>query len=620
MSSPAPTERLVHRLRWPGWAAAGILLLGYVLTMPHGLLWFDTGELALVGATGGLGHPPGQPFYTFILSLFAQLPDPLVGMNLLSALCGAACALPVDALLRRLLGLHPAPRLATLLAVGGLMPIWTHATHIEVYSLATLLALTLLAGGAAAVQQSDARPRTWLGLGALTGLLAGVNPLFALGAAGGVGLAAVLRLRRRMVLPTLLAAVAASVVVSGTYVYAWRLAGSTHTLVWGPLETVGDWLRYLSGADYQGTEHGAWGSVPTHLVDWATWLVGQGALPLVMIGVAGWAASPSVRGFRALWAVPLAVGAAFTFTYGTYYPEVPDYTGYLLPALWLSAVGIGGLLRFVAPRRAAVLAAVLAVVGLATGERPLWKRSLGDLDLPQVLAGAWLDAAPPRAILLVESDHLVFPLMYLQGVEARRPDVVVLNVGFANSSWYWRWLFAQHPDLPQISLAAPTVPVRLRRLIDAVPDRPVISERLAWAAYLKLMPCPATWGFGLGPGCQGLVDDPAAFHDHLRVALAGPAGEEPISLRVVAYVAWRRAEGLWVLGDASGALAALRAGIAGGERLPVPPDLRRPAQAPPLVGEGAILLGHPDQNRALGQWALELMGRADDAARWRPED
>jgi hypothetical protein len=116
------------------------------------------------------------------------------------------------------------------------------------------------------------------------------------------------------------------------------------------------------------------------------------------------------------------------------------------------------------------------------------------------------------------------------------------------------------------------------------------------------------------------VDDPAAFHDHLRVALAGPAGEEPISLRVVAYVAWRRAEGLWVLGDASGALAALRAGIAGGERLPVPPDLIRPPSAPFLAGEGAILLGHPDQNRALGQWALELMGRADDAARWRPED
>jgi len=314
------------------------------------------------------------------------------------------------------------------------------------------------------------------------------------------------------------------------------------------------------------------------------------------------------------------VGAAFTFTYGTYYPEVPDYTGYLLPTLWLSAVGVGGLLRSVAPTRAAVLGAVLAVVGLTTGERPVWKRPLAGLDLPQVLAGAWLDAAPPRAILLVESDHLVFPLMYLQGAEKRRPDVVVINVGFANSSWYWRWLYAQHRDLPEISLAAPSVPARLRRLIDAAPERPVISETIGWAFYLRLPPCPATWGFGLGAGCAGLVDDPAAFHDTLRVAFAGPAGEEPISYRVVAGVAWRRAEGLWALGDASGALAALRAGIAEGERLPVPPDLIRPLKAPPLVGDGPLLLGHPDRNRTLGAWALEILGRTDDAARWRPAD
>lgn len=613
------TERLVHRLRWPGWVAAGVLLIGHLVTMPRGLLWFDTGELALVGSTLGLGHPPGQPLYTLILNGFARLPgiDPLVGLNLFSALCGAACALPVDALLRRLTGLHPTPRLVVLLAVGGLMPIWTHATHIEVYAPATLLALTLIAAGAACVQVADARWLPWLGLGALTGLLAGFNPLFALGAAGGVGVAGLIALRRRLLGPAVGAALAGIVVVSSTYLYAWWVHGGTHTLVWGPLETPGDWLRYLAGADYRATEHGAWGAVPAHLLDWATWLVGQGALPVVVLGIAGWAVGSGVRGLRALWAVPLGVGVAFTFTYGDYYPEVPDYTGYLLPSLWLGAVGIGGLLRWLAPRRAVAAATVLALTGLATGERPLWSRSLAEVDLPHRLAEAWLDAAPPRAILLLESDHLVFPLHYVQTARNRRPDVVVLNVGFANSSWYWRWLFAQHPDLPRISLAAPSTPARLRRLIDAAPDRPVISETIAWAFYLELPPCPATWGFGLGAGCSGLTDDPAAFHDLLRRALAGPVGEDPISFRVVAALAWRRAEGLWALGDASGALAALRAGIPEGERLPVPPDLRRPPRAPPLVGESPILLGHPERNRALGEWALEQLGRTDDAARWR---
>jgi len=613
--------------RWPGLVAAGVLLAGYALTMAHGLMWFDTGELALVGATWGLGHPPGQPLYTLILNGCARLPglDPLVGMNLFSALCGAACALPVDALLRRLTGLHAGPRLTVLLAIGALNPIWTQATHIEVYALATLLALLLAAGGARVIR-SGGGLAAWAGLGALAGLLAGVNPVFALGAAGGVGVCGLLAIRpwRRLVARGAAATVAGLAVVAATYVYAWQVHRDTATLIWGPLDTVGDWVRYLSGVDYSMTEHGAWGKVPGHVLEWATWLVGQGALPLVALGVAGWAVGSArggtraagVSGLRALWVMPLLTGVAFTFTYGTYYPEVPDYTGYLLPALWLGAVGLGALLRWMAPRRAAIAGGVLALTALATGERPVWSRALGGLDLPHTLAAAWLDAAPPRALLLVESDHLVFPLHYLQTAEGRRPDVVVFNVGFGASSWYWRWQRAQHPDLPEVP-PAPNTPARLRGLIDATPDRPVIAETIAWAFYLKLPPCPATWGFGLGAGCAGLVDDPAALPALMQAALDGPAAEEPISFRVVASVAWRRAEGLWVLGDASGALVALRSGIAGGGDLPVPPGLRRPPQAPPLVGDAPILLGHPERNQALGVQALRLLGHDRDAAAWQ---
>ena len=50
--------------RWrdwgPGLIAAALLLAWYAATMARGLLWFDTGELALVGSTLGLGHPPGH--------------------------------------------------------------------------------------------------------------------------------------------------------------------------------------------------------------------------------------------------------------------------------------------------------------------------------------------------------------------------------------------------------------------------------------------------------------------------------------------------------------------------------------------------------------------------------
>ncbi|MCB9544522.1 MAG: DUF2723 domain-containing protein [Myxococcales bacterium] len=612
MTTPAPA-------RWPGPAAAGVLLVWYALTMARDLVWFDSGELALVGAQLGLGHPPGQPLYTVILHGFSRLPglDPLVGMNLLSALCAAACALPADALLRRAVGLSAWPRLLALLAVGGLAPVWDQATRIELYALATLLVLTLVAAGHRTILGGGGGALAWLGLGALAGLAAGVNPVFALGGALGVGVAAlpVLKPRRRLGVAVGAAALGAVAMVGLCYLYVWQVRDRTDTLVWGPLETGGDWLRYLAGADYAGTEHGAWGKAPGHLVDWATWLVGQGALPVVMLGVAGWTVATGLRRHLALWAIPFLVGAAFTFTYGTFYPEIPDYNGYQMPALWLGAMGLGGLLRWVQPRRATALGAVLLVSVLVTGERPVWARSRAGIDLPRTLATAWLTAAPPRALLLVESDHLVFPLMYLQAVERQRPDVVVLNVGFANSSWYWRWLFASHPDLPRIALAAPSVPERLRRLIDAA-GRPVMAETVAWAFHLRMAPCAATWGFALGVDCATVRDDAPAFHDQLRAALNGAEGEDPISFRVVALLGAQRAEGLWFLGDASLALQALRAGIPEGERLPVPPDLRRPAAAGPLAGP-PILLGHPERNRAFGVQVLEQLDREDDAARWR---
>ena len=79
--------------RWPGYTAALVLLIWYIWTMPAGLMFFDAGELALVGQQFGLGHPPGQPLYTLIIGIAAAIwpGDPLAAMNGVSALAAAAC-------------------------------------------------------------------------------------------------------------------------------------------------------------------------------------------------------------------------------------------------------------------------------------------------------------------------------------------------------------------------------------------------------------------------------------------------------------------------------------------------------------------------------------------------
>ncbi|MGK0361767.1 MAG: hypothetical protein ACI9U2_004085 [Bradymonadia bacterium] len=591
--------------RWPGWAAAALLLLWYGLTMARDLLWFDTGELALVGYQFGLGHPPGQPLYTVLLGLFARLPgvDPLVGMNLFSALCAAACALPAAAMLRRFVpDLAPVGQLVCLLAVGALAPVWDQASRIELYALASLLSLSILAGASA----RPTRARAWLLLGAGVGLLAGVNPVFALAAALGAGLYALPTLRRekRLLIAILCAAGAAVVMTLAAYAYVFIVRDAPDRMVWGPLETGADWIAFLTGRDYGHTAHSAWGSVPAHIFEWLLWLAEQGALPVVLLGGVGWAARAETRRAVVLLGLPLMAGVAFTFTYGTYFPQVPDYNGYLMPALWMSVIGLAALVQ----RSHVGIGVVLLVLTMVTGARPVWDRDRSGIDLPRRLAQRVLDDLPPNALLIVESDHLVFPLMYLQAVEGARPDVVIFNAGFGASSWYWAWQYRLHPELPTISLAAPTTADRLKRFAIAA-KRPVFAESVRWAGAMRARPCARGLTFGIGPTCGIGADLPGA----LDVYRSGGQGD-PITTRVIAAELRRRAEGLWLLGEAQAALATIAVGQPEGLPLPAltPVDQPRPLPA----SQAPILIGSPEFNRVLGAGILHLCGRPAESEAW----
>lgn len=586
--------------RWPGRAAFAVLLVWYAATMARGLAWFDAGELALVAHELGLGHPPGQPLYTLLLALFARLPgiDPLVGMNLLSALTAAACALPADALLRRLTDATPPVRLLALLAVGAVSPMWDQGTRIELYGLATLGSLTLIAAGVAATQDEHRDAATWLVLGALSGLLACINPVFALAAALTVGVYALPMLGRAAPRAILAAATGAALGLF-PYAYVYAVHDATDRLVWGELGSWAGVRAYLTGADYAHTEHGAWGSVPVHIGEWLLWLTLEGGVYLVAVAAAGWLA---LRRHLPLLLVPASFGVAFVFTYGAaFFPQIPDYNGYLAPAFWVGACGLASALSRLP--RPAVWGTGLLLLTLTVGDRPVWDRTRADLDAPRALAQAWLDAAPPDAVLLVESDHLVFPLMYLQEAEGKRPDVVVFNLGFGASSWYFRHLYRRHPDLPPIELRAPDTLTRLRRLF-AGSDRPLIAEHGRTIAALGHRPCVQTWGVTTAP----CTDDPAAF----AAALSRWRTADPITRNVLAALAFDRASTLWTLGDASGALTALR----DDPTLPVPPGLARPVTAPPLRHPTPVLIGSPRNNRLLGATVLQLTGRAAEARAW----
>ena len=613
----------------PGWAAAGLLLIWYVATMARGLMWFDSGEFALVARQLGLAHPPGQPLYTLLGALVERVPGlpPLLGLNLLSAAAGAACALPADSLLRRCTALRAPARLLVLLAVGALAPVWDQATRIELYSLATMLSLALLAGGARAHAQGRADALTWLGLGALAGLLAAVNPVFAVAAAvavGGLSAPSLLRAGVRASSRATAAAVGGGLLGLGVpYLYVLAVREHSQRFVWGTWSTSAGVWAYLSGADYgfsPDRAQGAWSKVPAHFGLWAGWLLEQGALPVVVLGLSGWLLGAESRRRLALLAVPLGVGWAFSLSYGWYQPAVPDYNGYLAPALWLGAVGLGVLLTKLRPRAAVAVAAALLALTVFTGARPLWRRSRAGVQMPAQLAGQWLRSAPEDAFVIIASDHLVFPLLYLQEVARQRLDLVIINEGFASSQWYWEHLYRLHPELPRIDLRAPSREIRLRRLVRATPGRAVLVELPQQAHTLGRRACPATWGLVAAPDCASVVDDPAIFQRSMDAWWQGPEGHDLITPGVLAHLARTRAQALWEQADARGALHALLAGVPPPRRASLPALSAQPSGPlpafPPAWGSGRPLIGSARANLIQGAALLRVLGDRAAADRW----
>lgn len=77
-----------------GWSLAALSLVTYMATTAPVVAFWDNGEFIAVGATLGVGHPPGSPVYTLITRLFSLLPFPNVARAVnFSSILAAALAI-----------------------------------------------------------------------------------------------------------------------------------------------------------------------------------------------------------------------------------------------------------------------------------------------------------------------------------------------------------------------------------------------------------------------------------------------------------------------------------------------------------------------------------------------
>jgi hypothetical protein len=223
---------------------------------------------------------------------------------------------------------------------------------------------------------------------------------------------------------------------------------------------------------------------------------------------------------------------------------------------------------------------------------------------------------------VIGPDHWAAPLLYVQEVERRRPDVVLVLHGLASSSWYWDHLARRHPELPRFPLRGPGGrDGRIRRLLDAAPERAVHVSGPEIAAGLGLTECDV--GFlararPCGPPGAASRLDASAANRSLAASMRAVDTGSPASDGALADVAVVRGTSLWRLGRPGAALHALLAGVPPSQRPATPTlDASMLRRAAPLRGplpdwREPSALGDP--RRALFLAALLAHAAGDDVA------
>ncbi len=587
----------------PAWFVALLVLAFDMATLAPDVTAYDSAELAMAGAQLGLSHPIGQPVHTLLAAVFARLSivTPLVGMGLLSALFHALTVVPACSLAEQLAIDPAAPRApgaaalraATIGAVLLAAPVWECATRVEVYALSTFGVTWAAAHAASLGWERVPSPRRALVLGVALGLSASVNAYHAMLAALALTPLAVRMIARRLEEPAEPTMRAIGLVIGGgalgltPYAYVPLVGGRTDVVVWGAPTTLEGLSAYFRGDDYghnRGTTLAEWWD---HFGQWLEWAAQTPVLAVLILGASAHLALGRDRGAgREASALLSASTVALLCSHRVFHVAITDYQNYLAPALAIAAAGLAAATHQLALARPAFGAAAFVILfAVCGGARPaLWQRTRAhDHALGTASRGA-LTEAPEGAFLIVRSDHWAAPMLYLQEVENLRPDVVLVIEGLTSSSWYWAHVRRRHPDLPDFELAGPGERVgRIRRLLDAAPDRPVAVEDDALARELELTVCDV--GFlAMARHCgEPGLDADGATRDLARAMTTIDRGS-PSSDEALAAIALGRGDALLRLGRTERAVAALAAGVPASLSPPTPSedDLRALASVPAL--------------------------------------
>lgn len=449
--------------------------LVYLYTLSREVFFVDSGELAAAAATLGIAHPPGYPLFCLIGYLFSMLPvgAPVFRVGLISAAAGAVATGLVFRVAWILVGEHSAPgwprRSAAFGVLSGALLFafattpWSQAVIVEVYALhgallmAVFLACVMTIRSGAGLEAGDIRrQRSW---SLLAGLFFGLSLTHHLTAALMLPALAVLMvivfLQRRRVglspwggwgrivlaapLPLLL------------YLYLPLRSRMDPNINWDHPESWHRILTHVTARQYQGQL----GSAGVQFEELQRFIVEQlpaeASLMLPILGALGIVILLRERPWVLWLTVPVFL---VQLLYNMAYP-IHDIQVYYLPvvlilALW-AAAALGWIGRQTGHLRlpaAAILCAVLALPPLLPLLGNYQRSNLRDFRLATSFCGDVIRYAEQNAVIYSDTwGRFSGPMVYLQELEAVRPDIVVMDMGRLASPTLGRDLQKRFPEL-----------------------------------------------------------------------------------------------------------------------------------------------------------------------------
>jgi len=446
-----PTISSDRSLKALGLAALGLFALYLFTAYPTVSPYRDSGDMAASALTLGVAHPPGYPLYLLLahawLCVF-PLGNVAFRLHVLSILAGVgACLVLAESLKRYSKGIP--------FIVLALAPCFWHLSLVsEMYSLNALVAAVLIW---LLLPTEGAQGRRRLcAAGMLLGLGLGNHQTLAAAVPG------LLWMRRPLSPRRLLLPAAFALLGFALYAYLPLRSSADPVLDWGEPETVRNFLRMITRADYGGVrlhpERAVTFTDVRQLAASAAYAVrlfsrelGWAGMLLALFGAWRFRRDRAAQGC----ALASLVSGPLFVMWANLDPDLPESYPILephlvLPVLFAAALagfGASSLLEFFPLGRArTALGAALLLLCCASQAGPAAARFRTRDDFSAWDYGKALLASLPRGALLLDPDDpTAFTVSYMANAHGRRTDVV--PVLYFRTRWGYEQLRRRHPEL-----------------------------------------------------------------------------------------------------------------------------------------------------------------------------